>query len=140
MFSSINDNTPLQIDSETNSEKCEKSNMKNDLDLSDFVPHRKIPLVNPSITGASPNLIDLFRKPPIGKPLNRISKSQFHLFNLGNNDELPEHLKKLREATGDSRAGLFLRQNISLAVQRGNAASVMATVEEGQKLEFGGRW
>ncbi|KAL7671349.1 hypothetical protein ACOME3_006249 [Neoechinorhynchus agilis] len=27
----------------------------------------------------------------------------------------------------------------SLAVQRGNAASVMATVEEGQKLEFGGR-
>ncbi|KAL7667367.1 hypothetical protein ACOME3_010815 [Neoechinorhynchus agilis] len=44
--------------------------------------------------------------------------------------------KKLREATGDSRAGLFLRQNISLAVQRGNAASVMATVEEGQKLEF----
>ncbi|KAL7676678.1 hypothetical protein ACOME3_002926 [Neoechinorhynchus agilis] len=40
----------------------------------------------------------------------------------------------------NSRAGLFLRQNISLAVQRGNAASVMATVEEGQKLEFGGRW
>ncbi|KAL7668802.1 hypothetical protein ACOME3_009488 [Neoechinorhynchus agilis] len=31
-------------------------------------------------------------------------------------------------------------QNISLAVQRGNAASMMATVEEGQKLEFGGRW
>ncbi|KAL7671442.1 hypothetical protein ACOME3_006340 [Neoechinorhynchus agilis] len=48
--------------------------------------------------------------------------------------------KKLRETTADSRAGVFLRQNISLAVQRGNAASVMATVEEGQKLEFGGRW
>ncbi|KAL7670248.1 hypothetical protein ACOME3_005187 [Neoechinorhynchus agilis] len=48
--------------------------------------------------------------------------------------------KKLRAGTRDSGVGVFLRQNISLAVQRGNAANVMATVEEGQKLEFGGRY
>ncbi|KAL7674650.1 hypothetical protein ACOME3_000926 [Neoechinorhynchus agilis] len=37
---------------------------------------------------------------------------------------------KLRKATGDARAGVFLRQNISLAVQRGNAVNVIATAEE----------
>ncbi|KAL7669193.1 hypothetical protein ACOME3_009859 [Neoechinorhynchus agilis] len=44
--------------------------------------------------------------------------------------------KKLRETTGDERAG----QNISHTVQRGNAASVIATAEEGEKLQFCGRW
>ncbi|KAL7671651.1 hypothetical protein ACOME3_006542 [Neoechinorhynchus agilis] len=41
---------------------------------------------------------------------------------------------------GDALAGVFLRQNISLAVQRGNAASVIATAEEGEKLRFCRRW
>ncbi|KAL7670026.1 hypothetical protein ACOME3_004968 [Neoechinorhynchus agilis] len=40
----------------------------------------------------------------------------------------------------DARAGVFLLQNISLAVQRGNAASAIATAEEGEKLQFFGRW
>ncbi|KAL7675405.1 hypothetical protein ACOME3_001665 [Neoechinorhynchus agilis] len=48
--------------------------------------------------------------------------------------------KKLRETTGDSGARVFLRQNISLAVQRSNAASVIATADEGEKLRFCGRW
>ncbi|KAL7673281.1 hypothetical protein ACOME3_008147 [Neoechinorhynchus agilis] len=47
--------------------------------------------------------------------------------------------KKLRETTGDARASVFLRQNISLAIQRDNAASVIATSEEGEKLRFCGR-
>ncbi|KAL7671439.1 hypothetical protein ACOME3_006337 [Neoechinorhynchus agilis] len=36
--------------------------------------------------------------------------------------------------------GNVLKVTKKLESERGNAASVMATVEEGQKLEFGGRW
>jgi hypothetical protein len=39
--------------------------------------------------------------------------------------------KRLREATGDPRAGSFLAQRISLAIQRGNAASMLGTLPRG---------
>ena len=35
--------------------------------------------------------------------------------------------RRLVAATGDSRAGAFLRQRLSIAVQRGNAAAVRGT-------------
>ena len=42
--------------------------------------------------------------------------------------------KKLEEITGDSRATNFLKQRISIAIQRGNAASVMGTFPQSQDL------
>jgi hypothetical protein len=44
--------------------------------------------------------------------------------------------KRLREATGDPRAGSFLAQRIAIAVQRGNAACVMGTLPRGPGLLF----
>ncbi|CAK1600196.1 unnamed protein product [Parnassius mnemosyne] len=44
--------------------------------------------------------------------------------------------KRLREATGDPRAGGFLAQRIAIAVQRGNAACVMGTLPRGPGLLF----
>ena len=44
--------------------------------------------------------------------------------------------RRLREATGDPRAGSFLAQRISIAIQRGNAACVMGTLPKGQNLEL----
>ena len=38
--------------------------------------------------------------------------------------------KRIKEHTGDSRAMDFLRQKISIAIQRGNAVSVLGTVEQ----------
>ncbi|KAI8430446.1 hypothetical protein MSG28_000721 [Choristoneura fumiferana] len=43
---------------------------------------------------------------------------------------------RLREATGNPRAGSFLAQRISIAVQRGNAACVMGTMPRGPPLFF----
>ena len=37
--------------------------------------------------------------------------------------------------TGEKRASAFLRQSVGMAIQRGNALSVMGTVTSGQKLE-----
>ena len=37
--------------------------------------------------------------------------------------------RRQAEALGDPRAGSFLRQRISIAVQRGNAISVMGTMD-----------
>lgn len=42
--------------------------------------------------------------------------------------------KRLEEATGDRRAGGYFAQRISLAIQRGNAASVLGTLEAGEDL------
>ncbi|CAH2239677.1 jg12453 [Pararge aegeria aegeria] len=39
-----------------------------------------------------------------------------------------ELLKRVIESTGDPRAGSYLGQRISLAIQRGNAASILGTV------------
>ncbi|CAH2232168.1 jg12332 [Pararge aegeria aegeria] len=36
--------------------------------------------------------------------------------------------KRVIESTGDPRAGSYLGQRISLAIQRGNAASILGTV------------
>jgi hypothetical protein len=44
--------------------------------------------------------------------------------------------KRLREATGDPRAGSFLAQRIAIAIQRGNAACVMGTMPRGPNLDF----
>ncbi|XP_061718384.1 uncharacterized protein LOC133525958 [Cydia pomonella] len=43
--------------------------------------------------------------------------------------------KRLREATGDPRAGSFLAQRIAIAIQRGNAACVMGTLPRAQNFD-----
>ena len=54
----------------------------------------------------------------------------------------PESLKfikevgrKIQENTGEKRSVSYLIQSLSMTVQRGNAASIMGTVGETQKLE-----
>ena len=42
--------------------------------------------------------------------------------------------QKLISATGDARAASFLAQRISMAIQRGNAASIMASLPRGRQL------
>ncbi|XP_055329947.1 uncharacterized protein LOC129582458 [Paramacrobiotus metropolitanus] len=42
--------------------------------------------------------------------------------------------KRLRDHTGEKRSHEFLRQRLSLEIQRGNAASVMGTMGEAEKL------
>ncbi|XP_048000558.1 uncharacterized protein LOC125237492 [Leguminivora glycinivorella] len=42
---------------------------------------------------------------------------------------------KLKETTGDQRAGSFLSQRISIAIQRGNAASIFGTMPRGPYLD-----
>lgn len=41
---------------------------------------------------------------------------------------------RLVDVTGDKRAGSFLAQRISLAIQRGNAASVLGTLPHGHSF------
>ena len=43
--------------------------------------------------------------------------------------------RRMKERTGEPRSTLFLMQSISVAVQRGNAASVMGTVQRSGDLE-----
>ena len=43
--------------------------------------------------------------------------------------------KKIQQITGNRRATFFLFQSISMAVQRGNAASILGTVKPGKKLD-----
>ncbi len=42
---------------------------------------------------------------------------------------------KMIDETGEQRAKLFFMQNISIAIQRGNAASVMTTFPAGRGFE-----
>lgn len=44
--------------------------------------------------------------------------------------------KRLIDATGDRRAGSYLAQRISLAIQRGNAASIFGTMPQGPFLDL----
>lgn len=44
--------------------------------------------------------------------------------------------KRLNDTTGDPRAGGFLGQRISLAIQRGNAASILGTMPQGPFLDI----
>ena len=41
---------------------------------------------------------------------------------------------RIIDVTGDKRAKSYLFQRLGMAVQRGNAASIMGTVPSGQKL------
>ena len=43
--------------------------------------------------------------------------------------------KKIQDTTNEPRSTSFLMQSISMAVQRGNSASVMGTVENQRSLE-----
>ena len=43
--------------------------------------------------------------------------------------------KIIREKTGEKRSTFFLFQSISMAVQRGNAASILGTIKNGEKLD-----
>lgn len=43
--------------------------------------------------------------------------------------------KRLKDSTGDRRAGSYVAQKISLAIQRGNAASVFGTMPQGPFLD-----
>ena len=43
--------------------------------------------------------------------------------------------KKFCDPTGEKRSTSYLLQSISIAIQRGNAASLMGTVYNGRKLE-----
>ena len=43
--------------------------------------------------------------------------------------------KKIQDLTGEKRATFYLFQSISVAIQRGNAASVLGTVKPGKKLD-----
>ena len=50
--------------------------------------------------------------------------------------ELIAHIgKRITEHTGDKRATEFLRQRISIEIERGNAISVLNTYEGGRPLE-----
>ena len=42
---------------------------------------------------------------------------------------------KIQALTGEKRATFFLFQSISMAIQRGNAASILGTVKPGDKLD-----
>ncbi|XP_047984415.1 uncharacterized protein LOC125227491 [Leguminivora glycinivorella] len=46
-----------------------------------------------------------------------------------------ELAKRLVDATGDKKAGTYLAQRIGIAVQRGNAASLLGTLPQGTDLE-----
>ena len=43
--------------------------------------------------------------------------------------------KKIQDLTGEKRSTFFLFQSVSMAVQRGNAASVLGTLKSGEKLD-----
>ena len=43
--------------------------------------------------------------------------------------------KKIQQLTGNKRATFFLFQSISMAVVRGNAASILGTVKPGKQLD-----
>ena len=43
--------------------------------------------------------------------------------------------KKIQDKTGEKRSTFFLFRSISLAVQRGNAASVLGTAQPGENLD-----
>ena len=43
--------------------------------------------------------------------------------------------KKIQDITGEKRATFYLFQRISVAIQRGNAASILGTAKPGQKLD-----
>ncbi|XP_061706528.1 uncharacterized protein LOC133517297 [Cydia pomonella] len=47
-----------------------------------------------------------------------------------------EMSKRLIDSTGDQRAGSFLSQRISIAIQRGNAASIFGTMPRGPYLDI----
>ena len=42
---------------------------------------------------------------------------------------------RVRQATGNARAMEFLRQRVSIEIQRGNAAAVMGTVESSKEWD-----
>ena len=42
---------------------------------------------------------------------------------------------KIQNLTGEKRSTFFLFQSISMAVQRGNAASILGTVKSSEKLD-----
>jgi hypothetical protein len=42
--------------------------------------------------------------------------------------------KRLVDASGDQKAGAYLAQRISIAIQRGNAASLLGTLPPGADL------
>ncbi|XP_048484626.1 uncharacterized protein LOC125490201 [Plutella xylostella] len=46
-----------------------------------------------------------------------------------------EITSRLADVSGDKRAGAYLRQRLSLAIQRGNVASVLGTLPQGPGLE-----
>lgn len=46
-----------------------------------------------------------------------------------------ELAKRLVDATGDQKAGAYLAQRISIAVQRGNAAGLLGTLPPSSELE-----
>ena len=43
--------------------------------------------------------------------------------------------QKIKNLTGNKRSTFFLFQSISMAIQRGNAASILGTVKPGKKLD-----
>ena len=43
--------------------------------------------------------------------------------------------KKIQDMTGEKRSTFFLFQSLSMAVQRGNAASILGTLKSGEKLD-----
>ncbi|CAH2215981.1 jg27669, partial [Pararge aegeria aegeria] len=46
----------------------------------------------------------------------------------GGTSSFKELLKRVIESTGDPRVGSYLGQRIGLAIERGNAASILGTV------------
>ena len=48
--------------------------------------------------------------------------------------------RRITEATGESRETLWLEQRLGLAVQRGNALSILRAVREKYDVELGTRW
>ena len=43
--------------------------------------------------------------------------------------------KKIQDLTGEKKSTFYLFQSISVAIQRGNAASILGTVKTGKKLD-----
>ena len=66
---------------------------------------------------------------------NPVGFETFGSWGNGAKDLVKEIASRIVEQTGESRAKQFLRQRISIEIQRGNAASVLGTVDKPKSID-----
>ena len=66
---------------------------------------------------------------------NPVGFETFGSWGSGAKDLVKEVAAKIEEQTGESRAEQFLQQRISLEIQRGNAVSVLGTVDKPKSID-----